>query len=361
MFWEEMTVNHTFLIPFFRPYGLDPATLEELIEFIDLLWYNVFKKGGGTMANDQHMIDTLSDMLQDGETLMCPIFGYVKISSFSQFAYFGFTETHFLIAYLSGMQVTDTIRIPLDITSVQIKKSKLFKEHIIDIIFENGKEYTICAYPKVLKVKLQEENFPLFLALLRKRSKRQALTLDEISGEKIRWQYFNTYVYTMLASIPAVPAMIIMQELRKGNFDIWNTVVEMSGAIPVLAVMYGIFVGPFIVLSLLNRFTFGKPLGVITDDALFLENRELPLRNIVKIIYHPRVMSRSKISFSYATFVVQSNNNGTKSFDVTHFPMYGLKKIKKYNKEIKLSCDKYIWFLILCPTVIFAIIGFLFG
>jgi hypothetical protein len=165
----------------------------------------------------------------------------------------------------------------------------------------------------------------------------------------------------MLAFLPAIPVMIIMQELRKGNFDIWNTIVEMSGATPVIAVMYGIFICPFIILSIFNRFTFGKILGVINEDTLFLENREISIKDIVKIIYHPRVMSRRKISFSYATFVVQLNKNDTESFDVIHFPIYGLRKIKKHNKDIKLSCDKYILFLILCPTVIFAVLGFLLG
>lgn len=313
------------------------------------------------MASDQHMIKTLSDMLQDGETLMYSIFGYIRYNGFQQFAYFGLTETHFLIACLSGENVTDTTSIPLNITSVQIKKSKIFKEYTINILFEKGKSYTICAFPKVLKVKSQQEKFPLFLKLLKSKSKKQAKSLEEIEGQKIRWQYFNTFIYIMLAFIPAVPVMIIAQEFRKGNFDIWNTIVEMSGATPVVAVMYGIFIGPFIILSIFNRFTFGKILGVTNEDTLFLENREISIKDIVKIIYHPRVMSRRKISFSYATFVVQLNKNDTESFDVIHFPIYGLRKIKKHNKDIKLSCDKYIWFLILCPTVIFAVLGFLLG
>ena len=208
------------------------------------------------MASDQHMIKTLSDMLQDGETLLHSIFGYIKYNGFQQFAYFGLTETHFLIACLSGENVTDTKRIPLNIASVQIKKSKLLKEYTINILFEKGKAYTICAFPKVLKVKSQEENFPLFLKLLKNNTKKQALTLDELGGEKIRWQYFNTYIYIMLAFLPAVPVMIIMQELRKGNFDIWNVIVEMSGATPVMIAMYGIFKGPFAILSIFNRFNF---------------------------------------------------------------------------------------------------------
>ena len=313
------------------------------------------------MANDQHMIDTLSDMLQDGETLLHSIFGYIKYNGFQQFAYFGLTETNFLVACLSGENITDTTRIPLNITSVQIIQSRLLKEYTINILFENGKAYTICVFPKVLKVKSQEQNFPLFLKLLKSKAKKQAKSLEEIEGQKIRWQYFNTYIYIMLAFLPAVPVMIIMQEFRKGNFDIWNTILEMSGAIPVIAVTYGILIAPFVILSIFNRFSFGKILGVTNENILFLENREISIKDIVKIIYHPRVMLRKKINFSYATFIVRSKENEHESFDLIHFPIYGLRTIKKYNKDIKLSCDKYIWFLIWCPTVVFGILGFLLG
>jgi hypothetical protein len=313
------------------------------------------------MASDQHMIEALSDMLQDGETLLHSIFGYIKYNGFQQFAYFGLTENSFLIARLSGENVTGTTKIPLNITSVQIKKSKILKEYTINVLFEKGKAYTICTFSKVLKVKSQEENFPLFLKLLKSKAKKQVKSLEEIEGKKIRWQYFNTFIYIMLAIIPAVPVMIIAQELRKGNLDIWNIIVEMSGATPVMIVMYGIFIGPFVILSIFNRFSFGKLLGVVTEDTLFLENREIPITDINKIVYHPRVMTRRSISYSYATIFIRTKANNTQPLDVVHFPMYGLKEIKKYNKDIKLSCDKYIWFLILCPTVISAILGFLLG
>lgn len=313
------------------------------------------------MASDQQMIETLSNMLRDGETLMHPIFGYVKNGGFQQFAYFAFTETHFLIAYLSGEQVTDTMRIPLDIESVKINKTKLLKEYNINILFNKNREYTICAFPRVLKIKSQEESFPMFLEHLKSKAKKQTQTLEELNGEKIRWQYFNTYIFAILSFIPGVAAMIIAGELRKGNFDVWNVIVEMSDAIPILAVMYGIFTGPFIILSIFNRFTFGKILGVLREDTLLLENREIPMIQIEEIVYHPRIMSRRKISFSYATFVVTSNKNEPERLDVIHFPLYGLRKVKKYNKNIKLKCDKYVWFLILCPTVFFALGGFLFG
>jgi hypothetical protein len=250
---------------------------------------------------------------------------------------------------------------PLDIKSVKVKKSKVLNEYKIHILFENKKSFEIFTFLKVLKIKSQKDNLPLFLEYLKGKSKKQAKSLEEIEGQKIRWQYFNTWIYMMLAIIPAVPVMIIMGELREGNFDIWNVIVEMSGATPVIIAMYGIFIGPFAILSIFNRFYFGKLLGVVTEDTLFLENREIPITDIKKIVYHPRVMTRRSISYSYATIFIRTKANNTQPLDVVHFPLYGLRKIKKYNKEIKLSCDKYIWFLVLCPTVISAIMGFLLG
>jgi len=195
----------------------------------------------------------------------------------------------------------------------------------------------------------------------REKRERKNEKLLSKSGKKIRWQYFNTYIYLQLSFLPAVPVMIMLTELKKGNFDIWNNIVEMSGATPVLLVMYGILIGPFIVLSILNRFCFGKVLAVVDDSTLLLKDREMDINNIIEIAYHPKLRSRSESSSCYATFVVQSKNGGTESFDVAHFPLYGLKEIKKRNPNIKLSFDNRIWFLVLCPTVISVVISLLFG
>ena len=311
------------------------------------------------MASDQHMIETLSSMLQEGETLAHPIFGYVTAGGFQQFAYFGFTETHFLIAYLSSEQVTDVVRIPLDIQSVRIKKSKLFKEYTIYISFSKGRSYRISAFPKVLKIKSQEENFPQFLDFIKRNAKKQSLGLDEMRGKKIRWQYFNAYIYLLLSVIPAVPAMIIMQEVRVGNFDIWSVIVDMSGAIPAVAAIEGFIIGPLVVLSILNRFAFGKLLGVINEGVLSLEERDIPIRDIEKIEYHPQIKRR--LDATYATLFVRAKGKNTEPFDVAYFPIYGIRELKRHNPSICVTYGKYVWFLILCPTVISAILGFLLG
>ena len=309
------------------------------------------------MSNTRAMTQALTNILVDGETLTCPIFG-AEGDDFPQYAYFAFTETHFLVAYLTGKQVTKTERIPLDIKSVRIKKTKILGRYIIDVVFGKNRSFKITASPKVLTIASQKENLPLFIKHLEAIAKSKATELDEVEGEKLRWQYFNTLIYTLLAFFPAVPVMIIIEQMKEGNFDVLGTLSEMSGALPTVLTMYACFIGPLVVLSLLNRFFFGKTLGVVNQSALYLENCEIPLERIEKIVYHPRVMSRTRIVFSYAVLHLRTNR-GTKQMEIVHFPMYALWKIKKYNPQIKLKCDSYIWFLIFIPTVVFAIIALL--
>ncbi len=195
----------------------------------------------------------------------------------------------------------------------------------------------------------------------KEKCERKHSKLVNTSGEKIRWQYFNVCIYFWLSVIPAILVMIITLRLKEDNFDIWNSIVEMADLTPVILAVYAVCIGPFIILSILNRFCFGKVLGVINDSILFLNNREININGIIEIVYHPRFMTRNGSSFCYATFVVRSKNGGTESFDVVHFPLYGLKKAKKNNPNIKLSFDKYIWVLMFSPTVILAVLSLLLG
>ena len=192
----------------------------------------------------------------------------------------------------------------------------------------------------------------------KEKRKRKNTELLNKKGKKIRWQYFNTCIYFYLTVIPAVLVMIVLMELKEGIFDIGNFIHETARVTPALLV---VFIGPFLVLSILNRFCFGKVLGVMDNSTLFLNDREIDITNIIEIMYHPGVLSRSKIHFCCATFVVRAQNGGTESFDVIHFPLYGLREIKKQNYNIKLCFDKSIWFLMFGPTVIFAVLALLLG
>ena len=142
------------------------------------------------MTAKERMIYALSDMLQNGEKLMHPIYGLLVQGGRQYYGYFGFTEKFLLIALISGKTVTDTIRVPLDINSVKIKKNIFLNEHVIDISFNEGAPCRITAFPKVLAIDSQKENLPQFLSYLKSQTPHKNVPdLSQINGTKIRRQY----------------------------------------------------------------------------------------------------------------------------------------------------------------------------
>lgn len=74
------------------------------------------------MDNTNIITEALNSVLLPGERVIHPIFGYYEQDGIQYFSYFAFTENDFLIAHLKGNIITYTAKIPLDITSVKIKK-----------------------------------------------------------------------------------------------------------------------------------------------------------------------------------------------------------------------------------------------
>ena len=303
------------------------------------------------------MIKSLTDLLEDGETLMHPIYGILNQGNIQFYGYFGFTQTHLLIALVAGKQITYTIRIPLDIKSIRIKQTAVFKQFVIDIAFNDGAPCSITASPKVLMIDSQKNNLSQFLNYLKSKSpKNQETELKDSNGKKIRWQYFNTFIYVMLAFFPMPPVMIIVMGLKENNLDLAETI----EAIPTALIIWGVFFVPFIILSLFNRFLFGKIVGVVRNDGLLLENDFISWKQIQKITFNPSISSRFKASYTYASLLIKSDTETEYTIDIMHFPMYGLRKIKKYNPEIKIEWGKdgifTILFIALMPTLLSIII-----
>lgn len=304
------------------------------------------------------MIKSLTDLLEDGETLMHPVYGVLDQGNEQYYGYFGFTESHLLIALVSGKQITDTIRIPLDIRSVRIKQTAVLKQYVVDISFNDGVPCKITASPRVLLIDSQKDNVPQFLKYLKSRSPEdQAAELKDIRGPKIRWQYVNPFLYVMLAFSPMPTVVMIITGLKENSLDLAG----MTETVLTALIIWGMFLLPVIVLSVLNRFCFGKIVSVVSDDGLFLENDFIQWKEIKKITFHPRISSRVKASYTYATVFVAPAGKTEYSIDVMHFPAYGLRKIKAYAPEINIEFGKAgvaaILFIALMPTFVSVILS----
>lgn len=303
------------------------------------------------------MIKSLTDLLEDGETLMHPIYGILNQGNIQFYGYFGFSQTHLLISLVSGKRITYTTRIPLDIKSIRINQTAVLKQFVIDIAFNDGAPCRITASPKVLMIDSQKDNLPQFLNYLKSKSPvNQETELKKSNGEKIRWQYFNTFIYIMLAFSPMPLVMIIITELKENNLDL----AEMIEAIPTVLIIWSVFLVPFVILSLLNRFLFGKIVGVVCDDGLLLENDFISWKQIQKITFNPGISSRFTTNYTYASLLIKSDTKAEYTIDIMHFPMYGLRRIKKYNPKIKIEWSKdgifTILFIALMPTLVSIII-----
>lgn len=306
------------------------------------------------------MIKSLTDLLNDGETLLYPIYGILNQGNEQYYAYFGFAGNDLLIALLSGKQISYTTRIPLDIKSVKIKPTMIFKQYIIDISFLEGASCKITASSKVFTIDSQKENMPLFLEYLKSKTpKLQKTKLKNIEGPKIRRQYFNIFLYIMLAFYPMPTILIILSEFKNADFIIS----ELTKILFTTGMIWLVFLIPLIILSILNRFFFGKIVSVFKEDGLVLENDVVRWNNIDEITYCPRISSKFKINYNFAKVSVNEPNKLAYTIDIIHFPLYALKKAKKHNSEIKVKIDKegisVILFVALLPTVM-AILASLF-
>ncbi len=201
----------------------------------------------------------------------------------------------------------------------------------------------------------------MFLEYLKSKETRlQNDELKDIKGQKIRWQHFNAFLYIMLSVSPMPTICISILSIKDSTFGSD----EFADIFMASIVVWFIVLASFIVLSLLNRFLFGKTVCVFNKDGLFLKNHVIEWSDINEIIYCPRIISRSKANYCFASVGVNEPNKSAYSVDIIHFPLYALSKAKKYNPTIKVRIDKegikLILFTALMPTVLSIILPLFF-
>ena len=314
------------------------------------------------MTAKERMIQALTDMLENGETLMHPIYGLLVQGGRQYYGYFGFTEKVLLIALVSGKIVTDTIRVPLDINSVKIKKNIFLNEHVIDISFNEGAPCRITAFPKVLAIDSQKENLPKFLSYLKSTTlNKNVPDLSQINGTKIRRQYFNFILYVFLATLLPIIPMIFILECEKQNISIWNswhllwnTTTE---ALPTIVS----FILPLFLLSVCSKFIFGKTIAVVEQKGLYLDNTFIPWEDIKSVEYNATHFSRFNFRSAYITITVAPVRKREYVVEVSNFTLYGLRKLKKHlpNQTVRWAKGELplTIFIALLPTIIFLLIA----
>lgn len=314
------------------------------------------------MTAKERMIQALTDMLENGETLMHPIYGLLVQGGKQYYGYFGFTEDFLLIALVSSKTVIDTIRVPLDVNSVKIKKNIFLNEHVIDINFNEGAPCRISAFPKVLAIDSQKENFPRFLSYLKSKTPNKNVPdLNQINGTRIRKQYFNFILYVYLATLLPIIPMIFILECEKQNISIWNSWHLLGNitaeALPTMIAL----IFPLFLLSVCSKFIFGKIIAVVEQNGLRLDNTFVPWQDIKAVEYKATHFSRFNFRAAYITITVAPAGKREYRIEVSNFTLYGLRKLKKHLPPQTVRWAKgelpLTIFLALLPTITFLLIA----
>ena len=110
------------------------------------------------------MTKSLTDLLDRGETLNCSFFAILLQGTNFYSGYWGLTDQNLLGAILtfSGKEVSYTIKVPLDIKKVKIRKSFFPKQYIVKIKFAEGNPCKLRVPLKAYQIEKQKENFEYF-------------------------------------------------------------------------------------------------------------------------------------------------------------------------------------------------------
>lgn len=305
------------------------------------------------MSDYPLMNKALSPLLNEGETIKHPIHAVLEQDGRWYFSYFAFTEDAFLVALShENNNAPWSKRIPLDVESVMIKDYKVFKnrEYAINIAFKNNSPIKIIIPYRDFTYGNQSEKIQQFIKHLQELSPQNSHpALKDINGTRLRRQYFNLPIYLILPVIPLCISLFAMVLIRHNGFSWgeWLTI-SFEGISFVLALL-----SPFVLLSALNRFLFGKIVSVINDNGIYFENNFVPWNKIKKITYIPDTPSEYQHSVPHHCYTrlkltVESETGEDYDVEIKNFPLYGLFKIKKYcsNKKIKFAAKNVLWALV---------------
>lgn len=311
------------------------------------------------MTHNEFMMDSLSKLLKEGETLKCPFYGTLNQANRTFFCFFGLADNDLLIAVRSdfGQYITYTTRVPLDVKSVTVKTTSMLHQRVIDISFLEGSPCKITASPKIIGVGSQLESLDAFIDHLYDLVPRgnKPAELKDVDGVKIRRQYFNVFLYFTLSFLPAIIVMLLVNDITDNGFVLSRLITTIISSCSIFLFL----MSDIILLSLLNRFFFGKVICVLTEDGIHLENDFIPYDEITAVTYSPQLLSKRKMNYTYATVTVKSPGYIEFPVDIMSFPRYGLKKIKKFKPDIKIKLSKDGLFTVLCASLLPTAIGLL--
>lgn len=180
-------------------------------------------------------------------------------------------------------------------------------------------------------------------------------TLRKIPGKKIRRQYFNIPIYLILS----IDAALLSSWTA---ITIQNPVINDRWEFPLfLLTVSMVLLLPLVMLSVLNRFCFGKVICVLDGKGLHYESGFVEWKQITKAVYEPdlpgsvghRIFCCNLLCLTVRCFQKE------KQIELDHAPFLLLRKVKKHCPGIPCKLAPIGVVLILSLSLGLSIVSFL--
>ena len=290
--------------------------------------------------NTQRLQNLFSPYLEEGEALICAVFGYQKTGAFKKPSYIGISNRALIVLPIRFNIPYKTFRIPFkndNCVNIVEHKSAHGRKFDISVTVEKGDNtYNFSVFSHSKRLKEQIENTILFIKNIKMRF-RYTFTPDKkkISDKAIRIQYCDGPLRFAFSFFGAIFISCILVTILKGQ----NLILMLEGFAPVgKGIVY--LCGPIVVAKILNRFFLGKVIGKTLDDKVVVNNNSFPYDRIEEIVFspaHKKHLNYGRFRNSYCSFYIKSLNDKKIVSDKYPLPAYAIREIKKHEPNIKIT------------------------
>ncbi len=167
-------------------------------------------------------------------------------------------------------------------------------------------------------------------------------SLKDLDGIRIRRQFLNYFIFILML----IFLFFLIIRTLNPIFDGYFSFVPWLESIGMLVLKICGLSLPFIILSVLNTFFFGKIVCVINEYGIYYNNGFISWEDVLLLKYEMVELGRFHYYPTYITVVCKD-----RKIEITSAPLYMYFVAKKFKHNIRIRIDKTVFVYVAIPVI----------